>query len=159
MSMNVGDVVQIMNAMAPPDLAEAWDNVGLQVGQMGWPVRSIWVALDPTPGVIAAACRSGADLLITDFASPEGQAIQWSVRDQIAIFAAHTNLDSAKGGLNDLLARKIGLTGLSALKPRGKSSEYHPEASDAVENLEGLGRIGSLGRAWAELDLWAEKQP
>ncbi|MEA3231060.1 MAG: Nif3-like dinuclear metal center hexameric protein [Thermodesulfobacteriota bacterium] len=156
MHLNVGDVIQIMEAIAPSHLAEDWDNVGLQAGRMDWPVRSIWVALDPTPEVMDAACQAGADLLIThhplifkplqkvDFATPEGKVVRRAVLDQTAVFAAHTNLDSAKEGLNDLLARKIGLKRISVLKPRVDLSKSDVDPIGKVDATEGLGRIGSL---------------
>jgi len=156
MSLNVGDVVQIMEAIAPSYLAEDWDNVGLQTGRMDWPVQSIWVALDPTPEVMDAACQAGGDLLIThhplifkplkkiDFSTPEGKVVHRAVLDQTAVFAAHTNLDSAKEGLNDLLARKIGLKRISVLESRVDLSKSDVDPTGKVDSTEGLGRIGSL---------------
>ncbi len=156
MSLTVGDVVQIVEAMAPFHLAETWDNVGLQAGRMDWPVRSIWVALDPSPDVMDAACQAGADLLIThhplifkplqqvDFSTPEGKVVQWSVQHQTAVFSAHTNLDSATDGLNDLLARKIGLKRVSVLESRPILTESDIDSSENNDQPEGLGRIGEL---------------
>ncbi len=156
MSLNVRDVVQIMEAIAPSHLAEDWDNVGLQAGRMDWPVQSIWVALDPTPEVMDAACQAGADLLIThhplifkplqkvDFSTPEGKVVRRAVLDQTAVFAAHTNLDSAKEGLNDLLARKIGLKRISVMEPRMDLPKSNVDPVGKIDVTEGLGRIGSL---------------
>jgi len=156
MSLNVGDVIQILEAMAPPHLAEEWDNVGLQAGQTDWPVRSIWVALDPTPNVMAAACKAGADLLVThhplifkplkklDFSTPEGAVIRRAVLDQTAVFSAHTNLDSATDGLNDLLAQKIGLEQLSVLNPRPDIPKSATDPIGKTDIIEGLGRVGTL---------------
>jgi len=156
MSLNVGDVVQIMEAIAPSHLAEDWDNVGLQAGRMDWPVQSIWVALDPTPEVMDTACQAGADLLIThhplifkplqkvDFSTPEGKVVRRAVLDQTAVFAAHTNLDSAKEGLNDLLARKIGLKRISVLEPRVDLTKSGVDPVGKIDATEGLGRIGTL---------------
>jgi dinuclear metal center YbgI/SA1388 family protein len=156
MSLNVGDVIQILEAMAPPHLAEEWDNVGLQAGQTDWPVRSIWVALDPTPNVMDAACKAGADLLVThhplifkplkkiDFSTPEGAVIRRAVLDQTAVFSAHTNLDSAKDGLNDLLAQKIGLEQLSVLNRRADIPNRAVDPVGKTDILEGLGRVGTL---------------
>lgn len=156
MSLTVGDVVQIVEAMAPSRLAEAWDNIGLQSGRMDWPVRSVWVALDPTPDVMDAACQDGADLLVThhplifkplqhvDFATPEGKVVQLSVQHQTAVFSAHTNLDSATEGLNDLLARKIGLKRMTVLESRPIPLESGVDSNGNRAQTEGLGRIGQL---------------
>ena len=156
MSLSVRDVVQIVEALAPSHLAETWDNVGLQTGRTDWPVRSIWVALDPSPDVMEAACQAGADLLVThhplifkplqhvDFSTPEGRVVQLSVQNQTAVFSAHTNLDSATEGLNDLLSRKIGLKRVSVLEPRSKPPQSGMGSNRTSDQPEGLGRIGEL---------------
>ncbi len=110
-------------------MAESWDPVGLQVGRKDWPVRTIWVALDPLSEVVAAACDQGVDLLIThhpllfqpvknlDFNSPIGSILHQSAVSQLAIYCAHTNLDKVSGGLNDILAKRIGLDQVDILAP------------------------------------------
>lgn len=131
MTPTVGDFIRIMEGVAPAALAEKWDNVGLQIGQKDWPVRNIWVALDPLPEVVNAACRENADLLIThhplifkplkSIAWDEslGQIILQAAQSRLAVFSAHTNLDIAPGGLNDIFAQRLGLTDLRPLAPVG----------------------------------------
>ena len=128
MKVTVADVIQIMEAIAPISLAEDWDNVGLQAGEKGWPVEKIWIALDPTPEVVSVACENKVDLLIThhplifsplkmvDFSEPLGNIIRLAGNHKMAIFSAHTNLDNARNGLNDILAKKIGLKDTKVLK-------------------------------------------
>ncbi len=153
MVATVADIIKVMETMAPLRLAEEWDNVGLQVGQLDWPVRSIWVALDPLYDVVDGACRNGVDLLIThhplifnplrciNFDTPVGSVIQAAAGHKLAIFAAHTNFDSAADGINDLLAFRVGLADLKVLK-RGD----HPCEDSATDDLQkqGLGRVGEL---------------
>jgi dinuclear metal center YbgI/SA1388 family protein len=127
MKTTVADIIEVMELFAPIGLAEDWDNVGLQIGDKNWSVRSIWVALDPTPDVVQNACESGVDLLIThhpliflplksiNFSEPLGSIIQMASCHRLAIFSAHTNLDNAGDGLNDVLARRIGLSHLKVL--------------------------------------------
>jgi dinuclear metal center YbgI/SA1388 family protein len=127
MSVKVSDIIRLMNEIAPQNLAENWDNSGLQIGDKNWPVKSIMVALDPLPDIIAEACRKKINLLIThhplifkplsriDFSTPVGSTIQLSVQNRLALFAAHTNLDSASGGINDIISEKLGLKALSVL--------------------------------------------
>lgn len=129
MTACVDDICNLMETIAPARLAESWDNVGLQVGDRRWPVKTVWVALDPLAPVVAAACRAGVDLLIThhplvfkplkriDLETQMGAIIQMALTHRLAIFSAHTNLDSANDGLNDLLARRIGLSSIGALSP------------------------------------------
>jgi len=121
MQATVSDIIKIIEKIAPSMLAEKWDNPGLQVGRSDWPVKTAWVALDPAPDVIAEACRSKVDILIThhpliinplkcvDFGSVAGNLIHLAAVNRLSIFSAHTNLDCAKDGLNDLLASRIGL--------------------------------------------------
>jgi dinuclear metal center YbgI/SA1388 family protein len=123
----VADIMKIMETIAPFALAEKWDNVGLQVGERQWPVRTIWTALDPDPEVVEAACRNDVNLLIThhplifralssvDFSTPVGAVIRQAAGHRLAIFSAHTNLDSATDGINDILAARIGLNNLEVL--------------------------------------------
>ncbi len=126
---SVQDIINLMEELAPSRLAESWDPVGLQVGRKDWPVRSIWVALDPLPEVIAAACDQHVDLLIThhpllfqpvknlDFNSPIGSILYQAAVNQLAVYSAHTNLDKVSGGLNDILAKRIGLDQVDVLVP------------------------------------------
>jgi len=128
MKATVADIIQVMEKVAPVQLAEDWDNVGLQVGEKSWHVKKIWIALDPTPEVVTAACKNKVDFLIThhplifsalrnvDFSTYPGNIIQLAGNHKLAIFSAHTNLDNTRNGLNDLLAKKIGLKNISVLK-------------------------------------------
>jgi dinuclear metal center YbgI/SA1388 family protein len=127
MSTTVGHLLPFLDNLAPRRLAEAWDNVGLQIGSRSWPVRSIWTALDPSPEVVARACDNDVDLLVThhplffkpikqiDAGSPTGTIIDLALSHRLAIYSAHTNLDSVHGGVNDELARRLGLTRVQAL--------------------------------------------
>ncbi len=122
------DIVGIINKIAPVQLAEAWDNPGLQIGDPSAEVNSIWVALDPTPDVIDSAIKASCQLLVTHHplifkplmsisaGNPHGASIQKAIRGGLSIVSLHTNYDIATGGLNDLLAGKIGLSSSVPLK-------------------------------------------
>ncbi len=141
----VSDVIALMDELAPPCLAENWDNPGLQVGSPAWPVKKIMLALDAAPDVVSDACQQNADLLVThhpfifkslkqiDYSTPLGQMIEMAVSHHLSIFCAHTNLDWTAGGLNDAFAEIIGLKNISVLEAMPDSD---PEC--------GLGRIGEL---------------
>jgi len=130
----VNDIIALMEDLAPRHLAEDWDNSGLQCGNRNWPVKHVIVALDPSLSVIQAACKKNADLLITHHPlifkplknlildTPLGEIIDLSVRHRLAVFSAHTNLDSVNGGLNDFFAEKIGLKNLTLLVPEKDNS-------------------------------------
>ena len=127
MSATVADIIQAMESIAPGCLAEEWDNVGLQVGRKNWPVKKVWVSLDPALDVVTNACQNDADLLIThhplifkplrsvDFGTPTGAIIRMAAQSKMAIFSAHTNLDIVAEGLNDALAELVGLKRLKVL--------------------------------------------
>ena len=164
MNLKIADIIKVMEGFAPSRFAEEWDNVGLQVGHKAWPVRNIWVALDPLPEVVDAACENSVDLLIThhplifqplaaiDVDTPVGSAIQMAIQNQLGIYVAHTNLDSVKEGVNDLLADRIGLKNLKVLRRAFAPEscklvvyvpvEYEKKVLDALFETE-AGKIGS----------------
>ena len=161
MGATVAKIIELMNQLAPPLLAEEWDNVGLQVGDPRQPVRRVWVALDPSLEVVKATCQKKVDLLIThhplifrplksiDFNTPGGSIIQMAAHHQLAIFSAHTNLDIVRDGVNDVLAQQLGLQNLTVLHP----VEVGERAKEDIAPLTGgdaeygIGRIGSLAKA------------
>ena len=161
MSATVAEIIKIMDQLAPPLLAEEWDNVGLQIGDPRLPVRRIWVALDPSPEVVKAACQKEVDLLIThhplifrplksiDFETPGGSIIQMATHHQMAIFSAHTNLDILQDGVNDVLAQRLGMRNLSVLQPVkvGERAKEDIRPLTGGETEYGIGRIGSLAKA------------
>ena len=122
MSVTVADICAFMEDWAPLTLAEQWDNPGLQVGDPQWPVRTVWVALDPLSGLLRSAAANRVDLVITHHpmifhplrainpATGLGGDIKLALEAGMAVYCAHTNLDSAAGGVNDVLAAHLGLT-------------------------------------------------
>ena len=158
MAATVTDIVKIMEAIAPSHLAQKWDNVGLQVGDPNRAVASVWVALDPTLKVIRDAAQNGTDLLIThhplffrplkciDLRSEQGAVIEMALAHGIAIFAAHTNLDAAIGGANDILARRLGLVDAVPLAVGAAQGNCHETPR---QDVPGLGRIGRLASSMA----------
>jgi dinuclear metal center YbgI/SA1388 family protein len=153
MTATVSDIISAMQFLSPDALAEDWDNVGLQVGNSDWPVQAVWVALDPLPPVVAAACRQGVHMLIThhplifrpiraiDTATATGTVIAQAVRHRLTLYASHTNLDSVAGGINDALAGRIGLVDTAALAPAPDPGD---RSAAAGSDISGMGRIGRL---------------
>ena len=152
MSIALKAVLSVIEELIPIGLAESWDNVGLQIGDPRWTVKTIRVALDPTPEVVRSACEDNIDLLLThhplifkplkriDLETPQGGLLQAAISNRLSIYAAHTNFDRLSDGLNDILARTIGLRDSRPL-------ESHPELDPALsESGHGLGRTGKLNR-------------
>lgn len=117
MSATLKKVMDWMEAWAPLCLAEDWDRSGLAVGDPSQEIKKVLVALDVTEDVIQEAIAKEADLILTHHPmllfrkiesirrdTPLGSRIFDLIEHHIAAYAAHTNLDIAKGGTNDVLA-------------------------------------------------------
>ncbi len=117
----VADVEQLVGEIAPYELAEDWDNVGLLFGRAKAPVQKILVALDLTQERVEEAKALGAQLIVTHHPimfsarkritdqDREGRLMLSMAEAGIAHIAAHTNLDSAPGGVNDTLMKILGV--------------------------------------------------
>lgn len=128
--VTVADIMNFMETLAPRALKMDWDNVGLLCGSLRTPVTRILVALDPFEGVCREAADWGAELIVshhpiifqpmksvTDETSI-GRSIQVLCRHGISAVNAHTNLDCAEGGVNDVLAATLGLTNVTPIEGR-----------------------------------------
>lgn len=128
--VTVADVRDTMDRAYPPHLAESWDKVGLICGDPDAPVTKIVLALECTDEVADAAVAAGADMIVVHHPllmrgvssvsadTPKGRIIHKLIRAGIALFAAHTNADSARPGVNDVLAELLGVTPGPALDPK-----------------------------------------
>lgn len=122
--LTVQTIYDLIDQVAPFDTQVPHDNSGLLVGDASAEVHAIHVALDATPHTVQEAIANGADLLITHHplmfspiqqlteAGYESRLIMAMVRHGISHIAAHTNLDMAPGGIDDVLAARLGLTNL-----------------------------------------------
>lgn len=129
MNATVNDIVQIIEGIAPPNLAESWDNVGLQVGRRSMAVKKLLVALDASPEVVAQAIDQEVQMIITHHPlvfEPVKKLIgeTWQnkllldcAENKIAVYSAHTSLDSVFGGVSDVLAAKFGMEHADVLVP------------------------------------------
>lgn len=128
----VADILKCIETIAPPYMKEDWDNVGLLCGRRGKEVRKILVALDPFRNVIDEAIAENADLIVTHhpliFRDPPmavsedsetGRCLLTLIEHGIAAINAHTNLDLAPGGVNDVLAATLGLRNVEIINPTG----------------------------------------
>lgn len=135
----VADVLKFIESIAPPYMAESWDNVGLLCGRRGKEVKKILVALDPFATVIDQAIEIGADLIVTHHPLIFGEALKavnentetgrcllTLIENGIAAINAHTNLDQAPGGVNDVLAQKLALVNVEVLNPCGTTESGEP---------------------------------
>ncbi len=136
-------LLDALERLAPAHLAEEWDNVGLLVGRRSRTIDRVLVALDLRHSVLDRAIATGAGAVLvhhppifpalaslTDAPGPEGVVLR-AAEAGIGVVACHTNLDSVAGGLNDLMAGRLGVAGSAPLAP----------GSDPGS---GLGRVGQI---------------
>lgn len=123
----VGDILSFMETLAPAAMKMDWDNAGLLLGSKSTPVTKILVALDPFEGVAEEAIGMDAQLIVTHHPllfhparqitdeTSIGRTIMKLCRSGISAINAHTNLDCADGGVNDVLAQTLGLSDVSVI--------------------------------------------
>lgn len=125
--MTVQRVYDVIHEAANFSLAMDFDNAGLLVGDPGAKVTSVLVALDVTDAVIEEAVSRGVNLIVTHhpvifhpLRRVTADTLVWKlIRQNIAVISAHTNLDIAKGGVNDILAKRLELKEITAIEPDG----------------------------------------
>ncbi len=134
----VADILKYIETIAPPYMKEDWDNVGLLCGSRNAPVTRVLVALDPFEHVCQEAADWGAQLIVTHHPlifQPQkavtddtsvGRGILLLCRNGISAINAHTNLDQAPGGVNDVLASTLGLEDIQVLDPEGTDEAGRP---------------------------------
>lgn len=125
----VSDICQFLEALAPRSKMMSWDNCGLLCGSSRKEVRRILVALDPFLDVAQEAAELGADMIVTHHPlifrpaksvtdeTALGQTIIHLITNGIAAYNLHTNLDTAPGGVNDVLARTLGFENVQIIEP------------------------------------------
>jgi len=123
----IGDVAAAVETWAPLALAESYDNPGLQVGDPTRAVSKVLIALDMTPQVLDEAVRLGCNLIVTHHPlifqpisaiTPSSYVSNLCLRlaeEKIGLYSAHTNLDSARGGVSFALAEQLGLENIRFL--------------------------------------------
>lgn len=124
-----GHVFKTLEEWAPKSLAYDWDNVGLQVGSKKTETSGVLVTLDVNKAVVNEAIEKKANVIIAhhpmifsplksiDFDSVKGRLVKKLIDNNITVYASHTNLDVAAGGVNDLLSDAIGLNDVKPLLP------------------------------------------
>lgn len=148
MSLKIKDIMEIMEDYAPLKLKESYDNVGLMIGNPECEITSILVALDCTIKVIKEAEEKDCNLIITHhpllFKKPmsittetlQGRKILDIIRNGINVYSSHTNLDSTKGGINDLIMQLLDFKNCQVIEVNNTNSG---------DKEAGIGRMVTLG--------------
>lgn len=145
----LSDIINYLNSLFPEELKEEWDNVGLMTGELSHEVKRIFLCLDITSDAVEEAKEFGADLIISHHPlifSPlkniteenlTSRIVMHLIKNNICAYSMHTNFDIADGGMNDILAEKLGLVDIRKFTDS--------ELLDAENRkLPGIGRVGQL---------------
>lgn len=160
--MQIKDIIQAIEEFAPPMYQEGYDNSGLQIGNLNDEAKGVLISLDVTEAILDEAMQRGANmvvvhhpLLFSGLKQISGRnyierIVQKAIKNDINIYACHTNLDNVRKGVNAKIAEKLGLVNTSILSPMGDSLlklyTYAPrDAADKVREAlfaAGAGQIG-----------------
>lgn len=142
--VRVKDIARVVEAFAPKGLQESYDNTGLQVGDPDMVVTTALLCLDVTEDVLKEAQDRECNLIISHHplifhgvknltgANQVQRMIIEAIKNDMAIYSSHTNLDSAKNGVSYEIARRLEISDLVVLEPKSDNAE------------EGLGVVGEI---------------
>jgi len=128
--MKIAEVIQTLEQVAPPSYQEGYDNAGLLTGSVSWDCTGIICALDATEEVINEARLKKCNLIVAHHPIIFGglkkitgrnyveQAVITAIKNDIAVYAIHTNLDNVIKGVNDKIADRLGLVNRKILSPK-----------------------------------------
>ncbi len=155
MSMTAADLALIIEKWAPASLTASWDRGGFQAGDPHERVKGVLVALDVNSTAVAAAGKHGVNMIVAHHPfifeplgdlrldRPWGALAARIIQAGLVVYCAHTNLDQAPGGTDDLLAGLLNLQKPMVLKPAaGVRTDLFPGKQDKIK--PGFGRIGEL---------------
>lgn len=163
MPLKLSKLVALLGDWYPYQLAEEWDNVGMIYGDPKAEIETVLLALDITHDVIDEAVDCGAKAIVThhppifrairkiDLSTTQGSIIARCLQHGIASISLHTNLDSAKDGLNDHVCGLLGLTKTKPLMDSGRERLYKlavfvpHEAADKVREAMFAAGAGAVG--------------
>lgn len=152
-------IIELFEQFSPKHYAMEGDPIGLHIGSLNKPVSKVMIALDVLEEVVDEAIENGVELIIAhhpliyrplkkiDTTSAAGRIVEKLIKHDIAVYAAHTNLDIAKGGVNDLLAAALQLENTEVLVPTSevrlkKLVVFVPKEAE-VKVREALGKAGA----------------
>ncbi len=146
--MKISEITQAIEAFAPLSLQEDYDNAGIQVGNLNDEITGVLLCTDVREEIIDEAIERGANLIISHHPlifhglkkiagnSYIERIVARAIKNDITIYAAHTNMDSAQGGVNFKIAQKLWLNNVQVLDPQPQQPGY--------EGTSGLGVIGDI---------------
>lgn len=142
--MLLQEIIDIIESVAPRRQQEAWDNSGLQVGDLSREIHSVLLAVDVSEAVVAEAIKEGCDMILSHHpllfhglkqltgTTPQERCVAEAIRHDIAIYSSHTSMDKALRGVSGRMAEQLGLQEIRILVPSPDDARV------------GLGVIGNL---------------
>ncbi len=142
--VKVKDIIEKIERFAPRELAYEWDNTGFIIGNREKEVKKVFLTLDVFKETVHEAIAMGADMIIShhpilfkgiqviDYDTQDGYIVSELIKNDIALYCAHTSMDCAQGGINDVLANKLGIIDAKVIQQNEKFDGC------------GLGRIGKI---------------
>ncbi len=161
--MKISEIVNFLDNYAPASFKEDYDNVGLLVGNRNEEIKSVLISLDVTEDVVNEAILKGANLIVSHHpiifrglkkiveSTEVERVISKAIKNDIAIYAAHTNLDNIDGGVNTKIAEKLNLSNTKFILPYQNNlkklvvfvPESHIEKVRTIIFDAGAGQIGN----------------
>lgn len=150
--MQLDGLIAVLETLAPPQLAESWDNTGLLLGDAAAEVTRVLTCLTLTPDVADEAVAVGAQLVVTHHPlmfkpiqrmttySSEGRTLWTLASHGIAVYSPHTAWDSAPRGINQQLAELLELTDIAPLRRQPSPAQFKLITSLPESNLEAVQR-------------------
>ncbi|WP_020533488.1 Nif3-like dinuclear metal center hexameric protein [Flexithrix dorotheae] len=177
--MKIKNITNYLESIAPLAYQESYDNAGLITGESGWEVNGILTTLDCTEVIVEEAIQKNCNLIVahhpivfSGLKKINGKnyvekTIIKAIKNDIAIYAIHTNLDNVNNGVNAMICEKLGLTGLKTLSPKKniltKLTTFVPKANkeEVLEALSkaGAGNIGNYSNCSFQLEGTGTFQP
>jgi dinuclear metal center YbgI/SA1388 family protein len=130
--MSIREIISALDAFAAPELQEDYDNAGLITGRPDWTCTGVLCTLDTTPEVIREARDKGCNLIVAHHPivfkglkringhNYIEQVIIDAIKNDIAIYACHTNLDNVIEGVSARMADRLGLVNRTVLAPKDR---------------------------------------
>ncbi|HQD28038.1 Nif3-like dinuclear metal center hexameric protein [Acetivibrio saccincola] len=161
MSVKLSEIIKYIENIAPKSLAEDYDNSGLIIGRKEKDIKRVMVCLDVTSKVVEEAVEKNTDLIVShhplifkglkriNYDDVKGRIIYNLIRNDIAVYSAHTNLDVADGGVNEHLAEVLGLSELENLKRHRTLKLYKVVVFVPEENIDNVrDAMSRAGAGW-----------
>ena len=167
--IKIRQVMDALERFAPLPLQESYDNAGLQVGLTEAEISGVLLCLDVTEAIVDEAVDKGCNLIVAHHplifrklahigdGNYVERAVMKAIKNDVAIVAAHTNLDNAEGGVNFKMAEKLGLQGLESLQGPVVDGKWSGVVGELPEPMSAEAFIDLLKRQFGAVSLRANE--